>query len=84
MSAARMLPKVRELEVQREEDTPLVTRRTTDLGVGAPQEPLLQDRLDIEARLREVTLQVAREVLVELQLQAGWIFHRFSRARSAA
>ncbi len=85
MGAGRVFAEVAELEVKRQKDPACFSRRATHLGIGPGEHSFVGGRFGVMAQEKQDRLEVAGEVLVELELHGDVLsFHTFSRESSAA
>lgn len=85
MTAGRVLAEVAKLEVKRQEDPACLSRPAAYLGIGPGQQSFIGGGFRVVAQEKQDRLEVAREVLVELELHGDVLsFHTFSRESSAA
>ncbi len=85
MAAGRVFAEVAELEVKRQKDPACFSCRATHLAIGRGKQSFIGGRFGVMAQERQDRLEVAREVLVELELHGDVLsFHTFSRESSAA
>lgn len=85
MTAGRVFAEIAEIEVKRRKDPACFSRRATHLGIGPGEHSFVGGRFGIMAQEKQDRLEVAGEVLVELELHGDVLsFHTFSRESSAA